>query len=95
MIKAQEGKFKGSLTRFGHGLQRSFLLAILQELASIEASSEEDNKSQNRTLIFGCEEPELYQHPPQARHLSNGPPVAHRYRKSDHPYDAQPLFRFR
>jgi energy-coupling factor transporter ATP-binding protein EcfA2 len=66
-IKAQEGSFKGSMTRFGHGLQRSFLLAILQELASVELESE----TERPTLILGCEEPELYQHPPQARHLSS------------------------
>jgi predicted ATP-dependent endonuclease of OLD family len=47
----------------GHGLQRSYLLALLQELAGSEA----DNAP---TLILGCEEPELYQHPPQARHLA-------------------------
>lgn len=70
MIKAQEGKFRGSLTRFGHGLQRSFLLAILQELASIETEAEKEDQAEKPTLIFGCEEPELYQHPPQARHLS-------------------------
>ena len=65
-IKAQEGLFKGTLVRFGHGLQRSFLLAILQELAAVEGADE-----QKPTLILGCEEPELYQHPPQARHLSS------------------------
>ena len=70
-IKAQEGLFKGSLPRFGHGLQRSFLLAILQELALIETESEEGEKHDHPTLIFACEEPELYQHPPQARHLNN------------------------
>jgi predicted ATP-dependent endonuclease of OLD family len=48
----------------GHGLQRSYLLALLQELAS---SDSEDAP----TLILGCEEPELYQHPPQARHLAD------------------------
>jgi putative ATP-dependent endonuclease of OLD family len=69
-IKAQEGIFRGSLTRFGHGLQRSFLLAILQELASIEGAVEGGEKAERPTLILGCEEPELYQHPPQARHLS-------------------------
>ena len=69
MIKAQEGKFKGSLTRFGHGLQRSFLLAILQELALLEEN--EDSDGEQPTLILACEEPELYQHPPQARHLAN------------------------
>lgn len=70
-IKAQEGTFKGSLTRFGHGLQRSFLLAILQELASLERETDGDEKAEQPTLIFACEEPELYQHPPQARHLAN------------------------
>jgi putative ATP-dependent endonuclease of OLD family len=69
-IKAQEGSFKGSMTRFGHGLQRSFLLAILQELASVEGVTNEGQDVERPALILGCEEPELYQHPPQARHLS-------------------------
>ena len=62
-IIAGEGEFDGELTRFGHGLQRSYLLALLQELAGAD---EEDGP----TLILACEEPELYQHPPQARHLA-------------------------
>lgn len=62
-IKTGEGDFIGNLSRMGHGLQRSYLLALLQELAGSEA----DNAP---TLILGCEEPELYQHPPQARHLA-------------------------
>jgi predicted ATP-dependent endonuclease of OLD family len=69
-IKAQKGAFKGSMTRFGHGLQRSFLLAILQELASIELDSDDLDDAARPTLVLGCEEPELYQHPPQARHLA-------------------------
>ena len=32
-ILVGEGDFKGELARFGHGLQRSYLLALLQELA--------------------------------------------------------------
>ena len=63
-IKTGEGDFLGSLARMGHGLQRSYLLALLQELASSEAQNAP-------TLILGCEEPELYQHPPQARHLAD------------------------
>ena len=62
-IVAGEGEFKGQLARFGHGLQRSYLLALLQELSFIEDGM--DTK-----LIFACEEPELYQHPPQSRHLA-------------------------
>lgn len=61
-ITAGEGGFQGKLTRFGHGLQRSFLLSLLQELAEVNESGP--------LLILGCEEPELYQHPPQAKHLA-------------------------
>lgn len=62
-ITTGEGDFVGNLARMGHGLQRSYLLALLQELADSEAEGAP-------TLILGCEEPELYQHPPQARHLA-------------------------
>lgn len=62
-ILAGEGEFEGELARFGHGLQRSYLLALLQELAGTDVEG-------GPTLILGCEEPELYQHPPQARHLA-------------------------
>lgn len=62
-IRAGEGGFEGELSRFGHGLQRSYVLALLQELAGADTSGAP-------TLILGCEEPELYQHPPQARHLA-------------------------
>jgi putative ATP-dependent endonuclease of OLD family len=48
----------------GHGLQRSYLLALLQELASSDAPAAP-------TLLLACEEPELYQHPPQARYLAD------------------------
>lgn len=63
-ILAGEGDFEGELARFGHGLQRSYLLALLQELSGTEAG-------ESPTLILACEEPELYQHPPQARHLAS------------------------
>jgi putative ATP-dependent endonuclease of OLD family len=63
-ILASEGAFEGQLARFGHGLQRSYLLALLNELASGGGAT-------GNTLILGCEEPELYQHPPQARHLAS------------------------
>lgn len=69
-IRGREGAFKGSLARFGHGFQRSFLLAILQELAELEREAQIEEIQGRPTLILACEEPELYQHPPQARHLS-------------------------
>lgn len=62
-VLAGEAEFQGELARFGHGFQRSYLLALLQELATAGGT-------EGPTLILGCEEPELYQHPPQARHLA-------------------------
>lgn len=62
-ILVGEGDFEGELARFGHGLQRSYLLVLLQELAGTDAAG-------GPRLILACEEPELYQHPPQARHLA-------------------------
>jgi len=59
---ATECQFEGELPRFGHGFQRAYLLAVLQVLS-------ESDTSRSPTLILACEEPELYQHPPQARHL--------------------------
>lgn len=61
-IVAGEGPFFGNLARFGHGLQRAYLLALLQELSRTAADTEP-------TLLLAVEEPELYQHPPQCRHM--------------------------
>jgi energy-coupling factor transporter ATP-binding protein EcfA2 len=63
-IVAGEGQFFGNLARFGHGLQRSYLLALLQELSGCDDAS-------GPRLILCCEEPELFQHPPQAQYLAD------------------------
>ena len=65
LAKAEVGekRFIGDVRRMGHGLQRAFIVSVLQLLA----------KSQQETaptLLLGFEEPEVYQHPPQARHLA-------------------------
>ena len=62
-IRIGERGFEGELARFGHGMQRSFMLTLLQELAGTSGQSAP-------TLILAIEEPELYQHPPQARYLA-------------------------
>jgi putative ATP-dependent endonuclease of OLD family len=61
--RAGEDSFLGEVARLGHGLQRSYLVALLQELA------ENRGQASQPTLILGFEEPELYQHPPQAKYL--------------------------
>ncbi|MFO7906925.1 MAG: AAA family ATPase [Pirellulaceae bacterium] len=62
-IRIGERGFEGELARFGHGMQRSFMLTLLQELASTAGQNAP-------TLVLAIEEPELYQHPPQARYLA-------------------------
>lgn len=59
-----EHKFIGEIARLGHGVQRAFLLTLLQELATSDTP-------EGPTLLLGFEEPELYQHPPQARHMAS------------------------
>lgn len=61
-IAVGEDKFLGAIPRLGHGLQRTVFVSLLQELA-------ENDGNQFPTLLLGFEEPELYQHPPQARHM--------------------------
>jgi putative ATP-dependent endonuclease of the OLD family len=64
-VRAGERGFQGAaLDHFGHGLQRSFIFALLQELSGCGDAG-------IPRLLLACEEPELYQHPPQARHLSS------------------------
>lgn len=62
-VDADDGVFEGSLLRQGHGFQRTYLLSLLQEMANAPGGDA-------CTLLLGVEEPELYQHPPQARHLA-------------------------
>ncbi len=52
------------ISRMGHGMQRGFIVAILKELVAIEQKG-------GSKLLLGFEEPELYQHPPQAQHMQN------------------------
>ena len=60
--KVGEDAFIGDISRLGHGMQRGFLVAILKELV-------ENEQKGGPKLLLGFEEPELYQHPPQAQHM--------------------------
>lgn len=63
-LAAGEDDFLGEIARLGHGLQRTVFVSLLQELA-------DDGGEDIPTLLLGFEEPELYQHPPQARHMAS------------------------
>lgn len=81
-IKLWEHGYLSSVERCGHGLQRAFILTLLQHLVLAKSAMQEtaeDKGTQNAnsthtptrpSLIIAIEEPELYQHPCRQRHLS-------------------------
>jgi putative ATP-dependent endonuclease of OLD family len=67
--------FTGDVASKGHGLQRAYLMAALQALAEVEASRAAGSRgdatpSSPRGLLLAVEEPELFQHPAQARFIA-------------------------
>jgi len=78
--KLVEDGYPSSVSHAGHGVQRAFILTMLQHLARAQAPRTEGvAESQHAeakvmlkmpNLILGIEEPELYQHPNRQRHLS-------------------------
>lgn len=75
-IRLVEDEYSSPVGKVGHGLQRSFILTMLQHLILAksppeeEREREEDSSYKIPSLIIGIEEPELYQHPNRQRHLS-------------------------
>lgn len=76
-VKLDEDRFPVEVERVGHGLQRAFILTALQQLAFAQSVSEAKPNEEKETvraplpsIIFGIEEPELYQHPSRQRHLA-------------------------
>jgi energy-coupling factor transporter ATP-binding protein EcfA2 len=83
-VKLYEDGYKSSVQRTGHGLQRAFILTMLQHLVAakgVEAATEEGSESEAETpeqgkpqlpgLVLAIEEPELYQHPSRQRHMAS------------------------
>lgn len=66
-----EDEFEGAIDRKGHGLQRALIFSLLQHIAITKPVDTEEDETSGPDLIFAIEEPELYQHPLRARHLSN------------------------
>lgn len=82
-VKLHEDGYKSSVQRTGHGLQRAFILTMLQHLVaakgvetateegfSSEAKISEQGEPQLPGLVLAIEEPELYQHPSRQRHMA-------------------------
>lgn len=83
-IKLVEDSYTSEVGHTGHGLQRAFILAMLEFLATLRTSGDGQTQSDvvpgpqaqvkkqapMPDLILGIEEPELYQHPSRQRYLS-------------------------
>lgn len=68
-LRGGEARHLTDLSRQGHGFQRTFIIAALEYLAQV--SADEEGGEDRPTLFLAIEEPELYQHPPRARHFAN------------------------
>jgi putative ATP-dependent endonuclease of OLD family len=62
----KDGPVQSAPEYFGHGIQRAYILALLPLVARFSKQGEQQQK-----LVLAIEEPELYQHPPQARFLAS------------------------
>jgi energy-coupling factor transporter ATP-binding protein EcfA2 len=79
-VRLIEDEFEVTVERTGHGLQRAFVVTMLQHLALAqrgagqvgEDTSRGDSRGTGRipNLVLVIEEPELYQHPNRQRHLA-------------------------
>jgi putative ATP-dependent endonuclease of the OLD family len=84
-MRVIEGGLDLAVGRQGHGFQRALLIAVVQQLASLrpdvasvdgegESGEEVEGSSlpvEAPALFLALEEPELYQHPAQARHFAS------------------------
>lgn len=83
-VSLSDDGFGGPVDRQGHGLQRAFVLTLLQHLARTsvlpepaendvdpEAVNEEQPQVEAPSVILAIEEPELYQHPTKQRHFTS------------------------
>lgn len=82
-VRLLEDGFGSLVDRTGHGLQRAFILTMLQHLAAAERTSDTESDPDLRpneqseptnqvlpNLVLAIEEPELYQHPSRQRHFA-------------------------
>ncbi len=74
-IRLVEDEYSCSVVRTGHGLQRAFILTLLQHLALAQTATATNTKDSGPcpklpNLVLVVEEPELYQHPSRQRHLA-------------------------
>ncbi len=76
--KLIEDGYETKISHTGHGLQRAFIVTMLQHLALAQSSETVEDGDEQKTgvvklpdFLLAIEEPELYQHPSRQRHFAN------------------------
>jgi putative ATP-dependent endonuclease of the OLD family len=77
-VSLSDDGFDGPVDRQGHGLQRAFIITLLQHLARTSATTVDPPEGDEEpagppitpNVILAIEEPELYQHPTKQRHFA-------------------------
>lgn len=64
ILRANDGDHDTDVSRQGQGFQRALIIAVLQELSGVS------DVKKSSSMLLAIEEPELYQHPTQARHFA-------------------------
>ncbi len=83
-VKLSEDGYESAVENTGHGLQRAFILTMLQHLVAARDREGSDAPRTGRgaglgraparhlpSLVFSIEEPEIYQHPGRQRHMAS------------------------
>jgi len=77
-LRLKEDGYASAVSRTGHGLQRAFILTLLQHLAKARSESDSGTEEVQQEVqinaipnfLIAIEEPELYQHPSRQRYLA-------------------------
>ena len=83
-VRLSEDGYESAVERTGHGLQRAFILTMLQHLLAAKEPERDDagggaangstgggERRRLPNLVLAVEEPELYQHPSRQRHMAS------------------------
>lgn len=71
-IKLTEDGYASPVDRTGHGLQRAFILTLLQHLLTAQDRARtSETFGELPDLVLAIEEPEMYQHPNRQRHFAD------------------------
>ena len=77
-VRLSEDGYDAQVQQTGHGLQRAFILTMLQHLAAArddaQSNPNDDSLAESASLpslVLAIDEPELYQHPGRQRHMAS------------------------